>query len=60
MRVGEGDVIKFGRVRFKIKKLVVDRSDIKEARVKEKNVSGVLTTFEGGGENGISMSGHFS
>jgi len=60
MRVCEGDVIKFGRVRFKIKKLVVDPSDIKEARVKEKNGSGVLTTFEGAGENGINMSGHFS
>jgi hypothetical protein len=27
-RVLEGDVIKFGRVRFKVKKLVIDRLDI--------------------------------
>ena len=29
MRVQEGDVIKFGRVRFRVKKLVVDPSDIR-------------------------------
>lgn len=28
MRVIEGDVIKFGRVRFKVKKLVVDKADV--------------------------------
>ena len=30
MKVTEGDVIKFGRVRFMIKRLVVDPSDVKE------------------------------
>jgi hypothetical protein len=30
MRVQEGDVIKFGRVRFKVKKIVVDPADIRD------------------------------
>jgi hypothetical protein len=29
-RVQEGDVIKFGRVRFKVKKLVIDKLDIED------------------------------
>jgi hypothetical protein len=28
MRINEGDVIKFGRVRFRVKKLVIDRANI--------------------------------
>jgi hypothetical protein len=30
MRVQEGDVIKFGRVRFRVKQIVVDQADVKE------------------------------
>ena len=30
MKVSEGDVIKFGRVRFRVKQLVVNQSDVKE------------------------------
>ena len=30
MRVQEGDVSKFGRVRFRVKKIVVDPADIRE------------------------------
>lgn len=35
MRVQEGDVIKFGRVRFKVKKIVVDPSDIRDKELKQ-------------------------
>lgn len=31
VRVQEDDVIKFGRVRFRVKKLVVDPTDVREA-----------------------------
>jgi hypothetical protein len=30
MRVQEGDIIKFGRVRFRVKQIVIDQVDIKE------------------------------
>ena len=30
LKVSEGDVIKFGRVRFRVKQLVVNQSDVKE------------------------------
>lgn len=35
MRVVQGDVIKFGRVRFQIKKLVIDKSDIEASAIDE-------------------------
>lgn len=35
MRVQEGDVIKFGRVRFKVKKIVVDPSDVRDRDLKQ-------------------------
>jgi hypothetical protein len=31
VRVQEEDIIKFGRVRFRVKKLIVDQKDVKEA-----------------------------
>lgn len=36
-KVSEGDVIKFGRVRFRVKKLFVDASDIRESSLKLDN-----------------------
>ena len=37
MKIKEGDLIKFGRVRFYIKKLVVDTEDIVESAAEEAN-----------------------
>lgn len=41
VRVGKGDVIKFGRVRFAVKQLVVDKSDgeVKSQRSSRRNPS---------------------
>lgn len=54
MKVVEGDVIKFGRVRFRVKKLVIDSTDVLEPDNKDQSLlgsslkksSGVLTTLE--------------
>jgi hypothetical protein len=35
--VVEGDVIKFGRVRFQIKKLVIDQDDVQDSAADELN-----------------------
>jgi hypothetical protein len=36
-RVVEGDVIKFGRVRFQVKKLVIDQDDVQDSAADELN-----------------------
>lgn len=46
IRVQEDDVIKFGRVRFRVKKLVVDPADVREAANGSFARDGGLTTNE--------------
>ena len=52
MRVGQGDIIKFGRVRFAVKKLVVDKSD---AEVKSQRSSRRNQSIEDLGASGVQV-----
>jgi len=54
-KVVEGDTIKFGRVRFKIRKLVIDKNDIESMNADDLNDMTSLPSRPGGGNNNDSI-----